>query len=133
MIAGMVREPLAHPQWQALRAFLSASVAQSDDTAMEEVERALRGPEAQLWAVFDRGRPILAAVTQLHVVGDRKEAFCWQMGGDFTRAGDALIAVFLPWAKNEGCAVAEISGRLGWMRKLRDWKAVSVTMRKELA
>ena len=62
----------------------------------------------------------------------RRVAYCWQMGGDFGRGGPELVPIFLEWAANEGCVVAEINGRVGWMRKLRDWKAVSVTLRKEL-
>lgn len=132
MIAGIVREPLASPHWQALRAFLSASVAESDDTTIEEVERAVAASQAQIWAVFDEGQPILAAATQLHVTEGVKEAHCWQMGGDFARGGGVLVPIFLEWARNEGCARAEINGRVGWLRVLKDWKAVSVVMRKEL-
>ena len=133
MIAGIVREPFAHPEWKALRGFLKRSCREGGDTTIEEVEAALRGTEAQLWAVFDGEKAILAAVTQLHITNGVKEAFCWQMGGDFKRAKAVLLPLFIDWARAEGCAAVEINGRIGWMRELRDWKAVSVVLRKELA
>lgn len=133
MIAGLVREPFTDPRWKALRALLKRSCVESDDTTIEEVEEALRGAQAQLWAVYDGDRVVLAAVTQLFNTEGRRIAYCWQMGGDFARGGPELVPLFLEWAANEGCVVAEINGRVGWMRRLRDWKAVSVTLRKELA
>jgi hypothetical protein len=133
VIAGIVQAPLEHREWETMRALLSASVADSGDTTIEEVERDLGAAEAQLWGVFDKGEPILVAVTRLHLIDGLKEAFCWQMGGDFARGGGVLVPMFLEWAKNEGCAQAEINGRVGWMRVLRDWKPVSVVLRKELA
>ena len=128
MIAGIVRDGFTPP----LRGLIAQSVARTGDTTMAEVEGAVVGAVAQLWAVFEAGAPILAAVTQLHVTGGVKDAFCWQMGGDFDRGGPVLVPLFLEWARNEGCAFAEINGRVGWMRKLRDWEAVSVVLRKAL-
>lgn len=128
MIAGIVRDGFTPP----LRSLIAQSVAETGDTTMQEVEDAVAGPQAQLWGVFEDGSPILAAVTQLHVTDGVKDAFCWQMGGDFERGGPVLVPLFLEWARNEGCAFAEINGRVGWMRKLPDWKPVSVVLRKAL-
>lgn len=128
MIAGIVRDGFTPP----LQGLIAQSVAQTGDTTLDEVERAVGASAAQLWAVFEDGEPILAAVTQLHVTDGVKDAFCWQMGGDFDRAGPVLVPLFLEWARNEGCAFAEINGRAGWMRKLRDWETVSVVLRKAL-
>ncbi len=127
----MVPDALKHPLWLQAKPLIEQSVALSDDVAMDEVEAGLRHGNAQLWVVDD-GAVILAAVTQLLALKAGRQAFAWQMGGDFERGGEPLIAAFLDWARAQDCQSAELNGRLGWRRKLPDWKAVSVTLRKDL-
>lgn len=112
---------------------LGRSVDRTDDTTLPEVLQSLAEGGSQLWATLDgAGRPTLIAVTQLLALKAGKQAFVWQMAGNFDRGGAELIGVFETWARAEGCLTAEVSGRLGWMRKLRDYKPVAVTLRKEL-
>ncbi len=117
--------------WPQARHLIEASVAQTDDVTIEEVEEALQAGNAQLWVV-DEGGVILAAVTQLLDLKAGRQAYVWQTGGDFERAGVPLVEAFLEWARAQQCYSAELNGRLGWQRKLSDWKAVSVTLRKDL-
>lgn len=102
-----------------------------DAVTLCEVEETLFANLAQLWTVRDDGL-VLAAVTQLLALKDGRQAYVWQMGGDFERGGEVLVAAFLEWAREAGCVSAEMNGRLGWRRKLPDWQMVSVTLRKEL-
>lgn len=132
MRAGIVQRPAEFAHWNEAKALIAESVQRTDDVTLDEVLTSIGTGQSQLWAVIDGEELVLAAVTQIVPVNGGKQAFCWQMGGDFGRGGEAVLAVFLEWARNEGCRSAEISGRLGWMRKLKDWKPVAVTLRKEL-
>lgn len=131
MRIGIVADALSSPQWMQARPLIERSVNRSDDVTIGDVEAALEAGNAQLWIV-DQGMVILAAVTQLLNVKAGRQAFAWQMGGDFARAGEPLVAAFMEWARRQDCASVELNGRIGWRRKLPDWKAVSVTLRKDL-
>ncbi|MES2905178.1 MAG: hypothetical protein V4696_13410 [Pseudomonadota bacterium] len=127
MIAGIA--PLS--DWPEARGLIAESVDRDDALTLGEVEEALGADLAQLWTVRDGG-VVLAAVTQLLALKGGRQAYVWQMGGDFERGSDALVPAFLEWAAREGCVSAEMNGRLGWRKKLPDWRMVSVTLRKEL-
>lgn len=127
MIAGLAT--LA--QWPEARPLIAESVERDDAVTMADVEEALNANLAQLWTVRDDGL-VLAAVTQLLALKGGRQAYVWQMGGDFERGGEVLIAAFLDWARAGGCVSAELNGRQGWPRKLPDWQMVSVTLRKVL-
>lgn len=131
--AGIIAQPFSHPHWPAIKGMLGRAAAKTDDTTLEQVVASFEAGQSQLWAVLDgNGRPLVVAVTQLLTVKGGKQAFVWLLSGDFMQGGARLIEVFEEWARAEGCATAEINGRLGWMRKLRDYKPVAVTLRKEL-
>lgn len=133
MRAGIIADPFRHPRWPAIKGMLGKAAARTDDTTLDQVVRSFEVGQSQLWAVLDsNGRPLVAAVTQLLAVKSGKQAFVWLLAGDFMQGGARLIEVFEEWARGEGCATAEINGRLGWMRKLREYKPVAVTLRREL-
>ena len=127
MIAGLA----AISEWPEARMLIAQSVERDDAVTLAEVEEALAANLAQLWTVRDGGL-VLAAVTQLLALKSGRQAYVWQMGGDFERGGEALVATFLAWARSEDCVTAEMNGRLGWRKKLPDWQVVTVTLRKEL-
>lgn len=130
--AGIVRDPADFRHWNAACKLIAESVNKARDETLAEVMGSVVSGLSQLWAAIEDDELVLAAVTQLVPVRDGKQAFCWHMGGDFGRGGEAMVAVFLEWARAEGCVSAEITGRPGWQRKLKDWKPVATTLRKEL-
>lgn len=131
MICGIIADLAASPHREAIERLLQQSVDRTDDTDLPSVLRAILTGRAQLWAVIDDG-PQLVAVTELLALKGGKQAFCWQMAGDFDRFGAVMVEAFEAWARGEGCNSVEVNGRMGWIRKLRDYRAVACTLRKEL-
>lgn len=127
MIAGLA----GLAEWPEVRGLIAQSVERDDAVTLADVDEALFANLAQLWTVREDGL-VLAAVTQLLALKGGRQAYVWQMGGDFERGGEAIVPAFLDWARGEGCVSAEMNGRLGWRKKLPDWQVVSVTLRKVL-
>ena len=55
----------------------------------------------------------------------------WLAGGDLDELMQAEKSIAV-WAKAQGCDAMEINGRMGWKRKLKDYKATSVVLTKDL-
>ena len=89
-------------------------------------------PYAQLWIGIDDGLKAVA-VTQICVYPRRKVARVWIFAAEDAPswiAGDLMHIE--AWAKAEGCSEIEMSGRLGWRKRLPGWGVREVLMTKEL-
>lgn len=125
---GVVSEPLNWPLWNEVKALLALSVERMGDTLVD-VEVALQD-NAVLWVSVD-DKVNFAAVGQIFKKGNKTELFIWHGGGDDAH-GEQVREAAEQWCRENGFSAMEMNGRIGWMRRLKDWKPVSVTLRKEL-
>lgn len=82
--------------------------------------------QAQFWT-----EPHAAVVTEIVIYPRRKILRAWLASGRYEgirRIEDQVI----PWARDYGCQEIHIIGRLGWRRRLKDYRESAVTMTKEI-
>lgn len=104
--------------WAPLWPMLEPAVRRSKDAL--DVLAELRAERAQLWAVFDGGKPVGAVVTRVQDVDGEKRCLFWLVGGTRARewAGD-LVATVERWARGLGCEAMWGVGRRGWVKHMR--------------
>lgn len=108
---------------------LVESVTRREGThSVEDVIAACVEGRAQWW---EYGGSI--AVTEVLVYPRMKVCRGWLAAGDFNEILEIEKNV-IAWAKSQGCARLEITGRKGWARRLlgHGYRETNVTMVKEL-
>lgn len=99
---------------------------ETDRYEIDDVRQSLERGKAHLWT-----EPDAAVVTEIAVYPRRKVLRAWLATGRYEgirRIEDRAI----PWAKHYGCDALEIIGRLGWRRRLTDYRERAVTMTKDI-
>jgi len=105
--------------WPLVEPMLAAACRRGrDKDAPEDVHRALKGGEMQLWLAWENA-VVALAVTEI-VLHSRKTCcrirFCT---GRDRRSWQPAIAAIERWAKANGCGAMELIARPGWSRFLR--------------
>lgn len=118
----------ADPAFYAAWARWSPELAKAllDTHTLGDVLGLLKSGDAQLWT--DREA---AVVTEIVIYPRKKVLRAWLASGKYEgirRIEDRVI----PWAKDYGCQEIQIVGRLGWRRRLKDYRESAVTMTKEI-
>lgn len=89
-----------------------------------------------LWAIYDRNKPIPllgAAATALREVKGETVAHIEAIAGrNAERWMRTALDEYEALARKNGIARIEIEGRVGWQRKLPDYKPVRIVMEKVL-
>jgi hypothetical protein len=122
IIAGIPLRDL-HRVWSDLWPLLEPAVKRSPDVPDACAQPAgwvlarLIARDAQLWAVYDKGRPVAAVVTTLQIGPSDKRCLLWLVGGGRLGQWAAdFVAVVEAWARAMGCVALWGSGRPGWTR-----------------
>lgn len=102
-----------HDTWVALEPMLRPAIALAPEDP--RVLSRLMAGDAQLWGVYDDGKPIAAAVTGLL---SPKRCLIWLVGGSRIHEWkDEFMAKIEAWARSFGCvALYAESPRRGWGR-----------------
>ena len=106
---------------------IEAALAYSGDThSLLHVVDAIKDGSAQFF-------PLENSVIVTEVVDYPKKAVCriWLAGGEMDELIEAEKSI-VEWAKSHGCSGMEIIGRKGWERQLKDYKAASTVLIKEI-
>lgn len=99
---------------------------ETDRYALADVlEKVLRG-EAQLWTA-----QTAVVVTEIGVYPRRKVLRCWLAAGAYEGIRE-IEPRAVAFGKAHGCTAIEIIGRVGWRRRLKDYRERAVVMVKEL-
>lgn len=89
---------------------------------------------SQLWVIWETGEEAVLGVgaTMLINYPRRKVCKAWLFASsDYRRCFPKLLELEA-WARDEGCASMEITGRKGWSRVFTDYDNVGCILRKEL-
>lgn len=111
--------------WDYLSDQIGRAVETTDEITLEEIREKLLAGHMQLWLNRD-----LVCITQISNYHNSKYLSYIILAGknlDQHYHQD----VIRDWARSHGCQGEELYGRIGWMRKLKDFKPVRVLMRKE--
>lgn len=114
-------------QWLRCHKWISDALEYSGGThSMDDVFGAVALGDAQL-------HPLEKSCIITEVVDYPQMSVCriWLAGGDLDELMDAEKSISV-WAKSIGCDAMEINGRMGWKRQLKDYKATSVVLTKDL-
>jgi hypothetical protein len=113
-----------HVVWPDLWPLLEPAVQRTPDKP-DVLARLIAG-DAELWAVYEDGRPV-AAITTWITLDPEKRCRIWLVGGSRVRdwVGDFLPKVEA-WARGLGCVALYASGRDGWTRLAKNmgWEPV---------
>lgn len=113
MNIGIVPDPLNHPDWQAIKAFLEPAAIRGGMPVYRDTWA--------VWAVYDGG--LTGAATAHLAEGGWGEVVL--VGGVNARRWikelDDRIAA---WLRDEGMSTVRAFGRKGWARLLKGWRVV---------
>lgn len=93
-----------------------------------------RSAKAQLWLIWSVDERELLGVgsTVLKVYPQRKVCKAWMfIGEDYRRCYEKLEELE-NWARDQGCASMEITGRKGWARVFKEYEEVGCVLKKEI-
>lgn len=103
--------------WPSVWPLLEPAVRRSKDAP--NVLGELRAEMAQLWAVYDGGRPVAAVVTKVQDVDGEKRVLFWLVGGSRAREwGAEMVAQVERWARGLGATALWGVGRRGWRKHM---------------
>jgi hypothetical protein len=103
--------------WPSVWPFLERAVRRSKDAL--DVLGELRAERAQLWAVYDGGKPVGAVVTRVQDVDGEKRVLFWLVGGSRAREwGADMVAQVERWARDLGATALWGVGRRGWRQHM---------------
>lgn len=119
--------------WDQVRPYIAAALARGRSTHTEDdVRKRCRERDAQLWLGIDDGLKAVA-VTEICVYPQKKIARVWIFAAEDAPSWiENDLGHIKAWARAEGCSELEMSGRLGWRRRLPGWGVREVLMTKEL-
>jgi len=130
-------KPIPHSQladhWNDTAPFLRAALARSNGRYDERsVAQSLVNRDMQLWAAIQDGRIVSAAATQIAVYPTGLRSCLFLLGGGDGAAILENEAPVLGWAREQGCTLAELIGRRGWVRRLPEWENELVILERKL-
>lgn len=121
--------PLAAPWVQ------SSAEASPSSEPPEVLEAMCREGTADLWLLTDHLSNAAGAIIT-EVVDTPKGRTCHFLAaaGSFLDDGAASLDTIEQWAKSQGCVRLELTGRLGWPRRLerRGWRECATVIGKDL-
>lgn len=114
MMAGGVPVRDLHMVWSDLWPLLAPAVKRSPDKP--NVLAQLLAKDAQLWAVYEGGKPVAAIVTKVQD-GEERRCLLWLVGGSRVKEwATQFIGILEAWARENGCVALWGCGRKGWHR-----------------
>lgn len=129
-----VRSADVETSWKQVEPFIDAALARGGYRhSLDEVRTKCRDRDAQLWVGLGPSGLEAVAVTEIAAYPGAKVARVWIFSA--TDAPDWIanhLGAIEEWARAEGCEQLEMSGRLGWQRRLPGWSAREIIMTKEL-
>jgi hypothetical protein len=115
-----------HEVWPALWPLLEPAVKRSTDDPRPDVLADLIAARAQLWAIYENGKPVAAVVTRIQNDGE-KRCLLWLIGGGRVREWAAdFLARCEAWARSIDCVALYGAGRKGWARIVKKFGGESI-------
>ena len=132
MLIGLPAQEL--PQhWSVVAPMLQRALSKSQgDLRLEDLYTKIFERDMQLWGWLIEGEITACCVTQVLTFPGNKICSIPFIAGcgmkDWIHVEPQLVA----WAKEQGCNQLEGYCRPGWVRMLRHWKQVWITMRRDI-
>ena len=118
--------------WRLVWPVLERAVSRQDEFTEQDVYEDLCNKKSQLWLAVEGSRLLGVGVTQIAVYPRKRVCLLLYVAGEGWARWRHLLDGICDWARSQGCAELEFSGRRGWLRKLPDWQFKHVTMSKRL-
>jgi hypothetical protein len=122
-----------HKVWGQVSPMLKKAVDKGPgDYSLDDILVRLEDRDMQLWVWSEDDKPVACAVTSIVCYPQRRVAAINYVAGTKMKAWLPMQKRIEAWARAHSCEALEGYGRRGWLRALRDWKQVSMTMRHSL-
>lgn len=118
--------------WPHVEPYLRRATARARSHDIAALRRKLDEGQALLWLVWDGERIAATVATSISVVNGRKQCVIVACAGEYLDAWFPHFERLEQYARDEGCDTVVVIGRLGWQRKLKDYRPVAVTLEKAL-
>lgn len=116
MRIGIIPDPLNHPDWPQIKAFLEPAAKRGNVPVLD--------PGEMVWAIYsDDFVPLVGAATARPTVDGFGEVVL--VGGrGHTRWIDELDRLIGMWLAAEGMKSVRAYGRAGWIKVLKNWTVI---------
>jgi hypothetical protein len=116
--------------WPFARSYVEAAARKLDLSDPVQIEFEVITGRALLWLAMEDTRVWGAVITQFEDNKRVCKILCW--GSDDHDRCASLLTDLENFAKAEGCMAMRLTGRLGWIRKLPDYRKKAVVLEKAL-
>lgn len=113
MMIGIIPDPLGHPDWPAIKAFLEPAAKLGRVPVLEENE--------VVWAVYD---PDLTGAATARLTADGFGEVVLVGGRDYRKWIAGLDRMIGDAMREAGMKSVRAYGRKGWVKVLRDWNII---------
>ena len=101
--------------------------------SVDSVYSWLMAGKFHLWVVREGNETLAVLVTEIRNYPTGLRVFnVMLLGGSLRDRWLGLWPEMADWARKQGCTKAEMAGRKGWSRVLKDWKWHMIDMEKDL-
>ena len=117
--------------WPHIEHWVKAALVRGSDHTPDQIGLHLARGTMQLWIAWN-DRPRGICITELIEGARGRHCNIVVVAGEAFDAWRHLEEDVAIWAALQGCVRLEMTGRQGWVRRLRDWRPTLVRMEKEL-
>jgi hypothetical protein len=115
-------------EWDRCAPWIASALDMSGGSHdLADVKALVERGEARLW-----GWANSALVTEVQVWPRAKFLLLWLAGGDLGELRDEILPLAEAYGREQGCTRCYIVGRPGWAKVLPGYRAVAVSVAKEL-
>lgn len=119
--------------WASVAPILQKAVDKSqEDYTLEDIQNCLLNRSMQLWVWVVEEKIIACCVTMVVCYPQRKVCQLPYIAGVGLKQWLACEDAVIKWAKDNGCTKLEGFDRGGWLRVLKGWYKVWITIRKDI-
>lgn len=120
-----------HQVWPFVRDGVWTALNKGVGGAFNLVERDVLRGDALLWLAVEQ-QICGACITQLIETDQGRKCLILSLHGDGMDGWFGFLPKIEEFAKAEGCATVEVTGRVGWKRILKEYDQIGVVMSKRL-
>ena len=119
--------------WESVAPLLQKAVDKGQhDYSLEDIKSCLLNRDMQLWVWVEENKIIACCITSVVIYPQRKICQLPYIAGAGLKQWLQHEDTIITWAKAQGCTKLEGFDRGGWLRVLKTWYKVWVTIRKDI-
>lgn len=107
--------------WLEVRGLIKAALEYSDQSyKIHDILEGIKSRDLQLWGANRGGKITSVMVTKIIKYPQKKSLLMMLYAGEHTKNMTQFLPTIYEWAKEQGCVDAQMYGRSGWEKVLKD-------------